>query len=32
MQVYDMATRLTNLESETAGGTLELVRRYCTLL
>src|ERR1700756_2021457 len=31
MQVYDMATRLTNLDSEIAGATLELARRYCTL-
>ena len=26
-----MATRLTNLDSETAGATLDLARRYCTL-
>jgi hypothetical protein len=31
MQVYDMATRLTNLDRETAGATLQLARRYCTL-
>jgi hypothetical protein len=31
MQVYDMATRPTNLNSETAGATLELARRYGTL-
>src|SRR5579864_4961750 len=31
MRVYDMATRLTNLDNETAGATLELARRYYTL-
>jgi hypothetical protein len=31
MRVYDMATRLINLDSETAGATLDLARRYCTL-
>ena len=26
-----MATRLTNLDSETAGAALDLARRYCAL-
>src|ERR1043165_3024647 len=31
MQVYDMATRPTNLNCETAGAGLEFARRYSTL-